>query len=377
MNDLSTVQALTITTLTIVGIIGVICSISSLASASSMSALWSIFNQVQMFYLLLITRAYIPDEVQLTITGLKFMFNPYSYIKFDKLSIYNPVTDNFDFELSDSYLTQVSINSDSTVYNTFSFFNMLLIAAIFHLCIFVINKLVSLSKSRQRWQWLINWIKKINDKLIALMTFGYYIRSLLEINQYFLISTIHEIYRLNISTVLRAVSFAISIILLIICLSMIVLTILLTYSSYNLSENKHNKLGEIYEGLKSQKKFKYFSSFFLIRRALYVCLLITLMSISSRLLIIIIVLFQILFPVYWAILRPYHETKINIIAIMNEIYFLCLIISLIYFNTEAQWSTRIATVYIWVISSNSIAMLLIIFGIYYHLIFSWLAKKCY
>ena len=56
---------LTISIQSIVWVIIIVSVITSMLNVASISSLWSIINQVQLFFLLLITRAYFPDDVKL------------------------------------------------------------------------------------------------------------------------------------------------------------------------------------------------------------------------------------------------------------------------------------------------------------------------
>lgn len=48
----------------------------------------------------------------------------------------------------------------------------------------------------------------ITERTLLFFTFGYYIRSLIEINQFMLVSAVNELYNWNVSDTFRAVSTA-------------------------------------------------------------------------------------------------------------------------------------------------------------------------
>ena len=56
---------LTISIQSIIWVIIIVSVITCMLNVASISSLWSLINQVQLFFLLLITRAYIPDDVKL------------------------------------------------------------------------------------------------------------------------------------------------------------------------------------------------------------------------------------------------------------------------------------------------------------------------
>ena len=80
------VKDLSVTTQYIIWATVAITSITSMLNVTSGSGLWLMINQVQLFFLLLLTRAYIPDDIKLVITGLKFALNLPSYLKIDTVS---------------------------------------------------------------------------------------------------------------------------------------------------------------------------------------------------------------------------------------------------------------------------------------------------
>ena len=125
----------------------VVSVISSLLNVSSGSSFWLLINEVQLFFLLLLTRAYIPDDVKLVITGLKFALNPPFYFSFNTMPAYNSVINNFNFELSNNSLSYVGVSSDSSVYNTAPFFVSLLIVIVCHLIVIVFMKLLAKCKT--------------------------------------------------------------------------------------------------------------------------------------------------------------------------------------------------------------------------------------
>ena len=97
----ATSQGLRFTNVLLIGIILVIITLMSLFNLSSMASLWAMVNQAQIFLLLLLTRAYIPLDLQNIITGAKFTLNIASYINFQSFGFLGSFLRKFDFKLSD------------------------------------------------------------------------------------------------------------------------------------------------------------------------------------------------------------------------------------------------------------------------------------
>ena len=117
----------------LVAIIFVCCWVSALVGVLTMASFWSILNQVQLFFLLLITRAFIPADVQNVIIGMKFVLNPYEYVSFGNIRVYRSVMDNFKFPSNNSMLETIGVETESSVYNTSPFFTFIAFVVLAHL----------------------------------------------------------------------------------------------------------------------------------------------------------------------------------------------------------------------------------------------------
>ena len=203
---------------------------------------------------------------------------------------------------------------------------------LFHLCIVALSKIFSKWRQRGNQSWFPKWINWIIDKLFKIMTFRFYIRSVLQSNQYLLISSINEIYCFDTSKPLKILSLIFAFGVISFCLLLIAFPIYLILSSYKAVENTHNKLEEFFTELKDDKKYKICTWFLLIRRIVLLWLLLTLNSITSRLLIGLCAIVLVLNVWYLTIFRPFEKSRVNVIEIINEIYFLLLMSSLIFLN---------------------------------------------
>ena len=328
-------------------------------SFTSTAALWSMINQVQLLFLLLLTQGFIPDAVQTVISGPDFAVNPFESISFLKTKNYGTWTDKFNFDLNNSSLGFFNIESISTFYNMISFFTTLAYAACVHLFFYLLRKIVSKWTSDGKWAKLL---KRIINKAIEIMTLGYYIRLLMEMNEYIVLSAINEVYVFNTGQSLQVISAVFALLVMIGSVILIVLLLALSLSSYEIIEEEHNKLEELFEGMKIKKKFRIFSWIIMIRRFFFILFLVTLESIPSRGLIGLLVPLEISYIVYLVIFRPYQEIKVNAIEIVNEVSFLILLSALLVYNTSSDWTLAFAYIYIQVIVITNIINFLIIFG---------------
>ena len=88
---------------------------------SSYAGAWSLIGQIQLLFLLLITRAYIPDDPTQIINGFDFTLNFPSFIQYDKISGIKSIFNKFNFSQSTPILESNNVNSDSTLQNLKSY----------------------------------------------------------------------------------------------------------------------------------------------------------------------------------------------------------------------------------------------------------------
>ena len=86
-------------------------------------------------FLLFLTGAFIPKDIEVIITGLVIYFNPFSYLQLKLNGNYNFVSNFFDFGLKNSNLEKLGIQSDSTIVNITSLIFSLIIIWFIHLWI--------------------------------------------------------------------------------------------------------------------------------------------------------------------------------------------------------------------------------------------------
>ena len=356
---------------TIISTLGVslwIVAIVSFMNPASTASLWSMISQAQLLLLLLLTRAFIPLDVQNVILGVKFSLNIASYFEFLKIEFIGSIIGEFDFKLSNQSLDLLGIKSDSSIYNISPTIILALLMIPIHLLIMLLFKLMPTEVPEGRWKLIKKISIKFVKKIFIILTFGWYIRYIFQTTQYVLISWINEMYSFTPSDSKRIISILFSILVSWLCLYLIICVLLLSLSSYEVIKNKHNKVGEIFSGVKMEKKSKLYVSILLIRRAIFVILLITLQSIQSWILVTTIGILQIWYLIYIIILRPFEEKRNNIIEIVNEIFFSILLNSLIFLNSESVWSSTIIHIYMWIIISNTLTIFIVIVCKYYFVI---------
>ena len=221
---------------------------------SSLSSLWSMINQIQLFYLLLLTGVYIPIDVKTVITGMKVAINMPQLISFQKVDLYNSFLDLYNFGLSSTDYDILNIESKSTLYNFIPSLTLAVFIVISHLMVIFIHKLFMKYCQGDKISWFLVIVKWIVDKTFIILTFGWYIRYILEMNQYLLVSSVFEIYNFDKSQSLKIASLVFAILAARFCLLLISIVSYLALSGYEVYSDAHNKIGEFFSGIKMQKK---------------------------------------------------------------------------------------------------------------------------
>ena len=297
--------------------------VSSWAFPSSFSSLWLLIHQTQIFFLLLITGAHIPNDVQNVITGTSYALFPYAAIPFNKNKSLTSFIDNFNFDLSDDVYKPLDLKSDSTVVNTYSLIILILTIALIHIsAVCLMKKLADRWDSSGRWSKWMKIPKWIVNKVSSLMTFDYYIRTFISSNQFLLVCSIYEINRHDITAMYRAISFGYA------CLILgcwILGNILILWLSVTINpqvKEEDDKFRELFKGIKTHKKERFHVGVSILRRTIFIAALICLKFCSFGILVGSLWMVQLSYLSWIIFVRPYSEVKSNIIEITNEIYLL-------------------------------------------------------
>ena len=128
-------------------------------------------------------------------------------------------------------------------------------------------------------------MKRVLIKLYNIMTFGFYIRNCLEMLQFILVSSIHEISKFNTVGSFDKISVIFAILLLLFFWIFIWIIVYLIFTSYKINEESHNKFEEFFNGIKESKTVRFFMVVLLAKNWLYIALMFLLESISSKVLI--------------------------------------------------------------------------------------------
>ena len=337
-------------------------AIMGIINTASIATLWSMINQIQLYFLLLLTRADIPIDVKYLISAKSYAINLSQMLNIQNMNSFKSVMDAFNFIIDDPSLNSMNIKTESTFYNLSPMIILVFPVMLFHFAVVILKRLFLNIKGKRKIKYLVSGIKWVLDKLFILLTFSWYIRYILEMNQLTLISSLYEISNFNTTQKYRIISLTSALIAMLLCIFLIAIITLISISSYEVVENQHNNIGELFSGQKMQKKTKLYTSILLLRRMIFVILLLSLVSVRSWIVITILSLLQLWYLITIIIIRPFIKIRNNMVEIINEIYFFILLIFLIIFNSKENWNSTVTMFYMCLLTSNSIVVFIIVLG---------------
>ena len=344
----------------------VILVISNTLFSTSMSSIWVMINQVQLYFLLFLTRAFIPDQIKKVIIGMDFWLNPFDNIPPFDPKFYGELLNKLYFNVDNPELSNFKINSASTIYNAFSIISWLIFTAILHIIFYVLHRSSSNWRTEGRWAKLKRLLKYIFKKIFEILTFAIYIRYILELSQFFMVSSISEIYSFDTSGYLRIISIVFAIIVFAFFAIVIVSLFIFAFSSYKEIEGEHNKLSELISGLKQNRKERLYVAILMARRLTFITILIFSGSLSSQIVIGMLIAFQTPYLIYLFLIRPFKEMDTTIIELANEWIFIVLLITLIFLNSEKDWTPLLAHIYMQAICFSSFMSSVVVAGKLYY-----------
>jgi hypothetical protein len=341
--------------------VGVAISIgASVLSMSSPQGAFSMLNQFQMFILLPMIGAYIPESIIKIITGMSFAMFSFSFIPVEKIPLIADIFNFIDYDQSDDYFDRIGLTSGSAFLNHISLFLILGVLILYHLSLLPWCKATkNLSES--------SWTKCVIKKLFDMMTFSVYIRLFLEAYLFMSISTTNELKEFDYSTVFKMFSLCMSFLFAIWLLSMLILSVVLIVKAIiSKHQSKNWYFREFFNGIKETTKAKNYNLMFIMVRLLSV---ITVIVFSSMVLIsktVVFSLIQFSFSLYVILSRPFSQVKDTVIEGTNSAIFFILSSLLIYFDAKNKWSTVLEKIFVWLILAGpviatfiSLAMLIV------------------
>ena len=272
----------------------------------------------------------------------------------------------------------MDINSASTFVNEFNLISIVSIVIWIHFIVVLFLKALNKSSTTGRFSFIAKVLKWITIKIYYFLTFGYYIRIILQTSQNILISSIIEAKSFDSDSASSIISLIFAWFMLGAITLLFSISLFFAFTSYwNVKETEHSNVGELFAGIKQSRRSKFYTVYLLSRRILYIWLLILFSSLSIPIKIGIMSIIQLSFMLFLMIIRPFIEAKDNIIEIMNEMFFWFFLNWLFIFDSLDKWNSSATSAYISVILWNNLIVSFIVSGNQIYLIIIAVSIKSY
>ncbi|CAI2363645.1 unnamed protein product [Moneuplotes crassus] len=331
-----------------------IATLMSLLNSSSPMAIWSMANQMQLLMLLLLTQASLPADVVGYISGNQmFSFNM-NFLPIKNNMVSKVPLDWLKQNQTNIGLGDMGMESGSSFNNNFGIICTLLILVIFHCLWSLLPRTIDDDDPRdckEKTLKFVGWIWKI-------LTFGVYIRLVLEAYQNILLSSFNEIKNFEPSSLHIAVSTTTAVVFVI--LMSLVFYWALKQINRDFDPKQHSKSKELVAGLKDSKAARLFTTLLLLRRFVFCVWLIMFSFTGYYYLVPGMLLVQVLYTSYMIVVRSFKEPANNVIECLNEIFYVLIVAYLMKYNTKHAWTSMSTKIYIYILMLNNIVVVSII-----------------
>ena len=212
------------------------------------------------------------------------------------------------------------------------------------------------------------------------MTFGLYIRIIMQQYLFLLIISLSELYLFRFNSEDHFTSKIFSAVLLSICHAIVLVWFWVVFvptteqkeqtEQTDQSQTKRRLWAHWTNGLQDKLWKRIFAILFFIRRIVFWVLILLFKDLSMYLKVWSYSAIQLSYIAILCFLRPFQHTKDMLSNWVNEGVYFVLCILLTFFNTEDRWSLAVENMYIWIIISNN--LILIILDIVFW--FKWKSK---
>lgn len=170
---------------------------------TSVLSLWAMINQLQLYMLLFVTGAFIPSDILEFIAGNELMIFTLDYSPMNKFYLREQLSKLIGYDQDMEIFGEVGITSGSSIVNLFYIILLVLALGVFHLILKLLPRVEEIADPTERQ----DPYDKFMSKIWRIFTFGIYLRITVIAYQFILLCCTSEIYRLDLSSTERIISF--------------------------------------------------------------------------------------------------------------------------------------------------------------------------
>ena len=297
---------------------------------TSYQSVFSSFNFLQIVLLIPLTEVYLATKVSNLIEVMKPALLSFFYFKWDNVGLDTDLIEECEYAQPNSSLRFIGLESGSTLVNIYAVCIFFWVLVFLHMIICFLYCCGRSKPNEGCWRRFVNYISWV-------FKFSIYIRYILESTMVVVLASISELERLKMSGIMKFRSYISAISAL-----GVVITILVFFLFHWLKYGKDEEMDSSslrhwYSGLKQSRWSRLFNHIFMLRRIIFVLLLIFLYSEDTTIRISCIVSVQALYCIWLVIFRPFANRKDNILEIIHEVGYLIVTGALIYYQKENVW----------------------------------------
>ena len=290
-------------------------SLFSTALTGSSNSLEFVIPQAQIYLSLPFTELYIPDNYVSYAKSMGILKWDFKFLDFMKI---DSALENTFNVTSSKNMTRIDYKSGSMIVNDVYLILIIPIIIIVHIVLIIISFL----------KWIIKNVKLtiILESIKKSMAYSLYTKFLVYWSLFLFITSFCDIFSMDMSSGANAISiiFSVSYIGMMIALMIIYFIKTLTlsediteiYTSTKQSILNHIAIS-LFIGLKTSKKSRLYYLIMTIHRALIAILLFILKI--GLIQLVLILIFEVIFAIYFWIVRPYQSNVNNILGIWNQL----------------------------------------------------------
>ena len=249
------------------------------------------------------------------------------------------------FEQSDPTYKLLNIESESTIYNIFPLLFMIALISLISVIVNLLFWLLTKWNIQGVWPKIACVIEFLKNIVIKVIKLNIYIRLIMIISLYILVSITNEVNNFNSSNPWRIVSLIFIIWLMFFFIAKIILVFSLSVTYGGVSNDNYEVFEEFFRGIKNERESRIFCTIHLIRKIYYVIILVIYPSIDTWPMISMIVIYQIAYFAFLVYIRPYQEIKWNIVEIINELIFFYLFLLLTFLLNLSKIGAQLLQTY--------------------------------
>ena len=326
---------------------------NAVMTGGGMQGFWGVVHQFQFYLLIPLIGPKVPQKILDFLEGIKLSLFNFNFIESKKIVIFDKMENIFEWEKEREYLFSIGIESKCGILNNMKMFFVQFVVILVHTVYFLIIHYGKCKNSESKIAVPFKYIFRI-------LTFTYYIRFLIEAFLILSLGSLNEIYNWDFGSIDKVISYFISAVVILLLLSFLGFAISLSKKAAAKDfDPKESYFSEVTTGTKNGLFSRLIVFFHLWRLLCSVSWIIFSNYFSIFIRIFIYCLIQIIFSLIKTLIRPYEETKDNIIEIMNDwLYWSLWTVVLFHYNSDT-WKNWVSTAVIMMMTLNSVLIMFV------------------